>query len=433
MGQIRRMSVIQYGIILLALSGLLLLWPGLLSNFFAIAGFEPHGHCYLWEPRLTSLSVIADTLIGISYVVISGILVYFVHRTRRDIPFHWVFLAFGGFIIACGGTHFMDVLLVWVPAYWASGYVRLITAAASVATAMALPLTMPRIFRTIESARLSEERKRQLEATNKALENEIAERKIIQRELLESRNLLEKKTRELEAALVRAESADRAKSALLSTVSHEMRTPLSSIIGFSNLMLNRANLPAEKSREYNTAVNTEARRLAALVDDFLDLQRLESGRQVFHFQAIDLGDLIRDTVSKQHFGDDHRYTFTLKLEPTAQVHADADRIRQVMVNLLSNAVKYDPDGGEIVIHLRQDRQQVIVSVQDHGLGIPREEQDGLFERFYRGSAAEHLRIRGTGLGLALCKEIMQAHKGRVWVESAGANQGSTFSFALNTI
>jgi signal transduction histidine kinase len=112
------------------------------------------------------------------------------------------------------------------------------------------------------------------------------------------------------------------------------------------------------------------------------------------------------------------------------IPADKERIQQVLVNFLSNAIKYSPNGGDIIISLRQEGPAVIVAVRDPGLGIPAEELDKLFERFYRGSAAEELRIMGTGLGLALSREIIHLHRGRIWAESAGEGQGATFSFAL---
>ncbi len=242
------------------------------------------------------------------------------------------------------------------------------------------------------------------------------------------RERVEERTRELQEALVQAQSADRAKGALLATVSHEMRTPLSSIVGFSNLILNRKPQP-EKTLEYASFINAEARRLATLINDFLDLQRIEAGREVFRFQDTDLADLIRDVAGKQQLGENSAHKIRLDLEPMPQVHVDADRIRQVVLNLLSNALKYS-SGGEIVISLRTSDGSVICSVRDRGLGIPAEELGRVFERFYRGNVAERLRIRGTGLGLALCREIIQAHGGYIWAESPGAEQGSTFSFSL---
>ncbi len=246
------------------------------------------------------------------------------------------------------------------------------------------------------------------------------------------RQQVAERTVELQAALVKAQSADQLKTAMLSTVSHEMRTPLSSIVGFSNLILTR-KLEPTKVQEFASAINVEARRLASLVNDFLDLQRLEAGREVFRFVNLDLAPLVQDVVSKQMLGDDGKYQITLELMSVPPVYADADRIRQVLVNLLSNAVKFSPGGGIITVSLRETDQQVIVSVRDQGLGLPQEELSHLFERFQRGQAAERLRIPGTGLGLALCRSILKAHQGHIWAESAGVGEGAIVSFALPVV
>ena len=239
---------------------------------------------------------------------------------------------------------------------------------------------------------------------------------------------IDERTDELQKALVHAQSADRAKSALLNTVSHEMRTPLSSIIGFSSLILTRKP-QLEKTLEFASAINAEARRLSELINDFLDLQRIESGREVFHRTDVDLADLIRDVVRKHPY-DETLYTVKLNLAAMPYAYADGNRIRQVILNLLSNALKYSPNGGEIAISLRRDGNEAVFSIRDEGLGLAPADMAQVFEHFYRGEAAERLRIRGTGLGLGLCREIIHLHNGRIWCESQGQNLGSTFSFAL---
>src|SRR5438874_1840112 len=110
-----------------------------LTSLFDTGNFMSHGHCYLWNPALVRLHVWSDLAIGISYVAISLMLVHLVRRAKRDIPFHWMFLAFGTFIVACGCTHFMEVWTIWTPVYWFSGVVKVVTALASVATAIVLP------------------------------------------------------------------------------------------------------------------------------------------------------------------------------------------------------------------------------------------------------------------------------------------------------
>lgn len=240
---------------------------------------------------------------------------------------------------------------------------------------------------------------------------------------------VDERTQALQQALARAESADRAKSRMLANVSHEMRTPLSSIVGFSNLILQR-NPDGDKLREYATLINQEGRRLTRLVNDFLDLQRIEAGREIFRLAPIDLAELVRDVSAHYDLSDKPRHTIQVNIDSTAPVQADQERIRQVIVNMLSNAIKYSPDGGTIQLELCQQGREVICAIRDQGIGILPGELPALFERFQRSESANYLRIQGTGLGLALCKEIIQLHNGRVWAESAGTGQGATFGFAL---
>jgi len=243
------------------------------------------------------------------------------------------------------------------------------------------------------------------------------------------RQTVEARTADLQQALKRAEAADRAKIRMLSNVSHEMRTPLSSIVGFSNLILAR-EVEQPKLHEYVTTINKEGRRLNKLVNDFLDLQRIEAGREVFHFDPFDMAVLLEELVNQYQAHDQTLHTFHLSVMPVAPAWADGERIRQVILNLLSNAVKYSPQGGEIVLSLCQQNNEIIFTIRDSGLGIPPEELNQLFERFQRGEMAEFLRIQGTGLGLALCKEIITRHNGRIWAESEGENAGATFGFTL---
>jgi PAS domain S-box-containing protein len=240
---------------------------------------------------------------------------------------------------------------------------------------------------------------------------------------------IEERTQELQKALIHAQSADRTKSALLSTVSHEMRTPLSSIIGFSNLIISRKP-EITKTLEFAGAINSEARRLAELINDFLDLQRIESGREVFHYAGVDVNDLIVDVVRKQQISEDDSHAIEMALEPTPIIYADGNRLRQVILNLLSNAIKYSPNGGRIRMTLKQQKDMITFSISDEGLGISPDDMKRIFDHFYRSEVAERYRIRGTGLGLGLCREIIQIHNGHIWAESAGFNQGSTFSFSL---
>lgn len=191
-------------------------WPQLIGNLFN-SNYMPHGNCYFWTPDLVWLHVLSDSAIGLSYWAITITLLYLVYRTRKDIPFARIFLAFGLFILTCGTTHFMEVWTLWDAVYWLSGGVKLLTAVSSVATAVALPAIVPNIINIIRDAKLSEERKHILESTNTELQEEVRERKRAQDEILSLNASLERRvaerTRELEEANsnLKAEIAQRKK------------------------------------------------------------------------------------------------------------------------------------------------------------------------------------------------------------------------------
>ena len=222
---------------------------------------------------------------------------------------------------------------------------------------------------------------------------------------------------------------ERLKNELVATVSHELRTPLASLRGFTELMLTRSLAP-ERQREFVGIINREAERLTNLINDFLDLQRLESGRQTYSFEATDLVALMREATvlfSQGGAGRDVRVEVAADLP---LVRADASRIRQVLGNFLSNAQKFSPAGGPIRVGARVDGARVTVWVTDQGLGMTRDAMKQLFTKFYRVDNAETRRIGGTGLGLAVVKQIIEAHGGRVWAESE-PDVGSTFFFTLS--
>lgn len=220
----------------------------------------------------------------------------------------------------------------------------------------------------------------------------------------------------------------RTKDELVAVVSHELRTPLAALVGFAELLLTRA-FPEEQRRQYLGVMLDEGQRLTTLINDFLDLQRLESGRPVIHAVPTDPGGLIRDAVAAQ--GDDPTHPLVLAVPadlPLVQV--DRDRIRQVLVNLLANARKYSPAGGPIEIRAVAGEEMVEISVRDHGLGVPADALPHLFTTFYRVDNSDRRAIKGTGLGLAICRRIVEAHGGQIGVESRGAAQGSRFHFTV---
>lgn len=224
---------------------------------------------------------------------------------------------------------------------------------------------------------------------------------------------------------------ERLKDELVSTVSHELRTPLTSLRGFAELMLKRSFSP-EKQKEFLSVIHKEATRLTELINDFLDIQRIESGKQTYHFEELNIAPLFRDVVTVFMSTTEH-HTFQLEIdEQLPKVQADSARVHQVLANLLSNALKFSPQGGQIRIGARQEHEHLTVWVADDGIGIPPEVMPRLFSKFFRVDNKETRTIGGTGLGLALVKDTIEAHGGQVWVESV-LGHSSTFFFTLPLI
>jgi signal transduction histidine kinase len=207
------------------------------------------------------------------------------------------------------------------------------------------------------------------------------------------------------------EQSERHKSELISMVSHEVRTPLSSVLGFTRLLLER-DLPEADRRRYLEIVDAEATRLATLVSDFLDARLIEEGRFALRREPFDLRSLVREQAEVQ-LGHDVSHELELELpDEPLQVDGDRDRLAQVVGNVLSNAVKYSPDGGTITVGAAESGGHARVWIADEGTGIPPEHRSQLFQPFYRGDAAA-AGIPGTGLGLAVSRRIIEAHEGRI--------------------
>ncbi len=250
---------------------------------------------------------------------------------------------------------------------------------------------------------------------------------------------------EARQARAAAEEADAAKSSFLSTVSHELRTPLTSVLGFAKIIRRRLQerlfpLIAEEDRKVQQAkqqvienldvVVSEGERLTKLIDDVLDLAKIEAGKFTWNMGTVSVADIVeRATAATSSLFEAKKLRLIRDVDPDLpSVTGDQDRLIQVVINLISNAVKFT-DSGSITCAAHQKENEVVVSVRDSGIGIAAADQAKVFEKFKQVGDTLTDKPKGTGLGLPICKEIVEYHGGRVWLESA-PGKGSTFFFTL---
>jgi Na+/proline symporter/nitrogen-specific signal transduction histidine kinase len=251
------------------------------------------------------------------------------------------------------------------------------------------------------------------------------------RELEEKSDSLERATAELRQANEQLKSLDRLKDDFMSSVTHELRTPLTSIRVLAELMRDDPKIGLAQRRQFIGIIVAETERLSRLVNQVLDMAKIESGHADWHTTELDLGVLVHQAVSTtQELFHERQATVAVSVpSPLPLLRADPDRLMQVLLNLLSNAAKFVPvPGGQVQVRLTTDAAGATVAVQDNGPGIQAEQQGFIFERFRQGGDAAH-RPQGTGLGLPISRQIIEHFGGRLWVESR-PGEGATFAFYL---
>jgi signal transduction histidine kinase len=251
-----------------------------------------------------------------------------------------------------------------------------------------------------------------------------------------------------EEARAIAEAANAAKSDFLANISHELRTPLVSIFGFTRIVQKRLEerifplLPDQDDKlqrataliqENLQIILDEGQRLMTLINNLLDLEKIEAGKMEWQFQPLPIGNVIRQaTTACAALFDGKNLSFIVDIpENLPKVIGDADRIVQVVINLVSNAVKFTPQGS-VIVRAQQENREVIVQVIDQGIGLSPSDQALVFEKFRQVGDMLTAKPKGTGLGLAISKEIVEQHGGRIWVESE-VGKGSTFSFSIPVV
>lgn len=236
--------------------------------------------------------------------------------------------------------------------------------------------------------------------------------------------------------ITRDVEVDRMKSEFVATVSHELRSPITPIKGFVDLM--RMGVPGEITEEqahYLEIIYKNIHRLEMLVDDLLDISRIEAGKVVLSFQALNIEQLLDELekyIDHRSKTEGKQMAFQATMEADLpDIWGDAERVRQILTSLVDNSFDYTPEGGNISVEAHQVEDQVEIAVGDNGMGIAVDEQEKIFERFYRGEQALIMGVAGAGLGLSIALTMVEMHGGRIWVNSAGIpGKGSTFTVSL---
>jgi PAS domain S-box-containing protein len=226
--------------------------------------------------------------------------------------------------------------------------------------------------------------------------------------------------------------SDRLKSDFVSSVSHELRTPLASILGFSSTILRDKKMTEVVKEEFINIIYQESQRLSKLIEDILNISRIESDRVTYRMRKVDCKPIISEvlevhTIQAEAKGIEVFHKFS---EERYDIFADPDALKQVVTNLLGNAIKFTPDNGQIRVRLLKSAENIILEVNDTGIGIPGKEKDKVFDKFYR-VYRPGLEIKGTGLGLSIVKEILDAHDAKIEIESE-ENNGTTVRVIFST-
>ena len=381
-----------------------------LRNIFSTDGFMPHGMCYDWNTSVIWLHVISDGLITLAYYSIPLTLIYFV-RKRKDLVFHWIFVCFAVFIVACGTTHAMEILNIWHPTYWLSGIIKAITALTSVVTAILLVQLVPRAL----SLRGPEEWRR----INEDLQQEISDRKMAASKIVGLND-------ELVTQATKLEVANKELETFAYSVSHDLRAPLRHIDGYIDLLREEVPTIPNGGERYLSVIAESSKQMGLLIDNLLAFSRM--ARADLSRQWVETSALV-DQVRSELAIEMKNRKIAWRIGNLPRVYADPTLLKQVWMNLIGNAVKYSRlrDQAEISIDCVERADEFEFSVKDNGAGFDMQYVDKLFGVFQRLHFKEE--FEGTGIGLANVRRIVSRHGGKTWAEGK-VGVGATFFFTL---
>jgi len=354
------------------------------TSWFSSGQFLPHGHCYLWSPGVMWMNVVGDLLIAMAYFTIPFALLY-IARRRRDLSFDWLVVCFGVFVVACGLTYVMDVWNVWHAHYWLQGIVKLLTAAASVPTAILLWRFLPGILMLPS-----------------------------QRQLRDANESLARANRELEA--------------FTASVSHDLRSPLTTIAGQAGLLeLSMPDATDEQKRRLSR-IQGSVKQMSELIEALLVLSRIS--RQTLHREIVDVTALAESIVQDMRQKEPAR-NVEVVIQPNMAVHGDRRLVGDLFQNLIGNAWKFTSKTAQARIEIGQSSGGSLATlyIRDNGAGFDMTYEQKLFKPFQRLHGAAD--FDGSGVGLATVARIVDRHGGRIWAEGK-PNEGAVFYFTLPT-
>lgn len=384
----RNALVIVASVAVVALAAWLL--RGQLRLLFDSSLFMPHGHCYLWRPAVVWMHVIADSIIFLAYLSISSTLVYFILK-RPDLPFDWMFAAFGVFVLSCGIGHLIDVVTLWTPVYWFSGAQRGLTAFVSIVTAITLIPLVPKALALPSPA---------------ALRAEIAERKAAEAELVKAHE-----------ALLRSEKLA-AVGQLAASIGHELRNPLSAVRNAMTFVMKRMPTHDPKVKQFFDLMDHELTSCGKIISGLLDFAR----ERPLSRQPSPLRALVSEAAGLVDRGEVPVENGVPEELPIPEI--DRDQFRQVLINLIENAVDASRESKKPVqIEASHGEAGWTVVVRDEGVGIAEDVIGKIFEPLFTA------KMKGTGLGLAIVRNIVKAHGGQIEVSSK-VGLGTIFTVTL---
>ncbi len=268
-----------------------------------------------------------------------------------------------------------------------------------------------------------------------AVVRDVSERERAERQLravqAEHTEELAAKNRELEARNQEAEEANRLKTEFLTGMSHELRTPLHTILGFAELLSEELEGPLnEKQKRFITHIQNDSTHLLALINDLLDLSKIEAGRLELKWITLTLKDVLEEAISSvRPQGQAKSVAIENEVDDVLQIHADRLRLKQILFNLLSNAVKFTPEHGRVTVNAHCADGYVHISVTDTGIGIPQDKLESIFDKFYQIGRKVKESPEGTGLGLAITRQLVKEHGGSIHVQST-PGKGTCFTFTI---